>query len=40
MGLASLSMGGAMYNFVHLKATEIEKSMGYAFLENMNPILN
>jgi len=40
MGLASLSMGGAMYNFIHLKATEVEKGIGYAFLENMNPILN
>jgi len=40
MGLTSLSMGGAMYNFIHLKATEIEEGAGYAFLENMNPILN
>jgi len=29
-----------MYNFVRLKATKIEESKGYAFLENMNPIMN
>ena len=40
MGLASLSIGGAMYNFVHLKASKIKDSIGYAFLENKNSILN
>ena len=40
MGLTSLNMGGAIYNFVHLKATEIKERTGFAFLGNMNPILN
>jgi len=40
MGLASLSLGGAMYNFVHIKTTQIEEGTGLPFLGNINPILN
>lgn len=40
MGLASLSLGGAMYNFIHIKTTEIERNIDFKFLKNMNPILN
>ena len=40
IGLASISMGGAMFNFVSLKATKVEEGFGVQFTQEQNTTVN
>ncbi len=40
LGLASISMGGARFNFVSLKATKVSKGMGVQFSQEQNATMN
>ncbi len=40
LGLASISMGGARFNFVSLKATKIEEGFGVQFSKEQNATMN
>lgn len=40
IGLASISMGGAMFNFVSLKATKIPEGLGVQFSKEKNTTVN
>jgi hypothetical protein len=39
-GLASITMGGARFNFVSLKATKISTGLGQQYLKNQNATMN
>lgn len=40
IGLASISMGGARFNFVNLKATKIPKGLGVQYSKKQNVTMN
>ncbi len=40
IGLASISMGGARFNFVSLKATKIPEGLGLQFSKDQNAAMN
>ncbi|MFK8006544.1 MAG: hypothetical protein AB8H03_09240 [Saprospiraceae bacterium] len=40
LGLASISMGGARFNFVHLKATKIPEGLGVQYSKEQSATIN